>query len=106
MSDSVEWSPGSSWIWARVPHYFMNYLRFYNYPYIFAQLFVFSLYRMYKEQGADFVPKMNTLLSAGSSVSAAELAKRLGFDIETEEFWQKGIDQAGEMLSRLEKVLK
>ncbi|MFA5313606.1 MAG: M3 family oligoendopeptidase [Methanomassiliicoccales archaeon] len=106
MRDSVEWSPGSSWIWARVPHYFMNYLRFYNYPYIFAQLFVFSLYRLYKEQGAAFVPKMNTLLSAGSSASAADLAKRLGFDLETEEFWQKGIDQAGEMLSELEKVQK
>jgi oligoendopeptidase F len=104
-NDSVDWAPASSWIWARVPHYFMNYLRFYNYPYIFAQLFVFSLYRLYKEQGAAFVPKMNSLLCAGSSASAAELAKRLGFDLETEEFWQKGSDQANEMLSKLEKVL-
>ncbi|QLH74071.1 MAG: M3 family oligoendopeptidase [Methanomassiliicoccales archaeon] len=103
MSDSVEWSPGSSWIWARVPHYFMTYLRFYNYPYIFAQLFVFSLYRLYKEQGEDFVPKMNELLMSGSSLSVSELGKKLGFDLETEEFWEKGIEQAKEFLSQLER---
>jgi len=103
--EAVDWAPASNWIWARVPHYFMTYLRFYNYPYIFAQLFVFSLYRLYKEQGAEFVPKMNALLSAGSSASAAELAKRLGFDLETEEFWQKGIDQAKELFAQLEKCV-
>lgn len=105
MGDSMTWLPESDWTWARVPHYFMAGLRFYNYPYIFAQLFVFSLYRLFKEQGKDFVPKMNKLLSDGSSKSAADLAKDLGFDIEKEEFWVKGIEQAEEMVHELKKTM-
>jgi len=105
MGDSMIWLPESDWTWARVPHYFMSGLRFYNYPYIFAQLFVFSLYRLYKEQGQAFVPQMNALLAAGSSRSAAELAKELGFDLENEEFWEKGILQAEEFLTRIRSTL-
>ena len=105
MGDSMIWLPESDWTWARVPHYFMTGLRYYNYPYIFAQLFVFSLYRLYKEQGKDFVPKMNALLSVGSSLSAADLAKELGFELDQEGFWVKGIEQAEEMVAQLRKTM-
>jgi oligoendopeptidase F len=67
-------------------------------------LFVFALYKLYREQGGDFVPRLNALLSAGSSRSAKQLAEELGFDIDGEEFWQKGIDQAGEFLRQLEEI--
>jgi len=53
----------------------------------------------------DFVPKMNKLLRDGSSKSAADLAKDLGFDIEKEEFWVKGIEQAEEMVRELKKTM-
>ena len=102
--DTVEFMPESKWDWARFPHHFFAETRFYEYPYVFAQLFVFALYRMYQEQGEAFKPQLNTLLSAGSSRSAAQLAAELGFDISQDEFWQKGMDQAEEFLEQLEKL--
>jgi oligoendopeptidase F len=103
--DAVEWLPEMKWEWTMKMHYYIAGLRFYNYPYVFAQLFVFALYRLYKEQGADFVPKVKALLAAGSSRSAADLAKEFGFDLAKEEFWQKGIAQAEEFMSQLQMTL-
>ncbi|MBI0582629.1 MAG: M3 family oligoendopeptidase [Methanomassiliicoccus sp.] len=102
--EGIEYLPEMRWDWARFPHHYFSGIRFYEYPYVFAQLFVFALYRLYKEQGSEFVPRMNTLLAAGSSRSAAQLAADLGFDIAQEDFWQKGIDQAREFLEELERL--
>ena len=100
--DTVDFLPESRWEWARFPHHYFHDLRFYNYPYIFAQLFVFALYSMYKEEGEAFVPKLRSLLEAGGSRSAAQLAAELGFDISKEAFWQRGMDQAEAFLRELE----
>jgi oligoendopeptidase F len=102
--DAVEWLPEMKWEWTMKMHYYIPNYRFYNYPYVFAQLFVFALYRLYREQGKAFVPKMRALLEAGSSRSPAQLAADQGFDITAEEFWQKGIDQAEELLRRMEDL--
>ncbi|MGY5862745.1 MAG: M3 family metallopeptidase [Candidatus Thorarchaeota archaeon] len=103
--DSVEWLPEMKWEWTMKVHYYMPKRRFYNYPYVFAQLLVYALYRLYKEQGKEFVPKLKTILSAGSSRSPRDLAADVGFDITTEEFWQKGIDQYAEFTKMLEDAL-
>ncbi|MEM2119415.1 MAG: M3 family metallopeptidase, partial [Candidatus Bathyarchaeia archaeon] len=103
--DSVEWLDVMKWHWTTTPHYYMANYRFYNYPYVYAQLFVYALYRLYKEQGRSFVPKLKALLAAGSSKSPRELAAELGFDITSEEFWQKGMQQAEEFINMLEETL-
>jgi len=103
--DSVDWLPEMRWEWTMKLHYYIPNFRFYNYPYVFAQLFVFALYKLYKEEGKAFVPKMKSLLSAGSSESPRHLASRLGFDITREEFWEKGISQAKEFIDRLENSM-
>ena len=102
--DAVEWLPEMKWEWTMKLHYYIPNYRFYNYPYVFAQLFVFAMYRLFLEQGEAFVPKVKALLSAGSSRSPGELARELGFDISSEEFWQKGIDQAGDFIRQLEQL--
>ncbi len=102
--DSVEWLEAMKWHWATTPHYYMANYRFYNYPYVYAQLFVYALYRLYREQGTSFVPKLKALLAAGSSKSPRELAAELGFDIATEEFWQKGMQQAEQFINMLEQT--
>lgn len=104
--DAVEWLPEMKWEWTMKLHYYMPNYRFYNYPYVFAQLFVFAMYRLYREQGKAFVPLVKGLLSAGSSRSPGELAKDLGFDITTEEFWQKGIQQAEDFIAQLEATTR
>ena len=103
--DAVEWLPVMRWEWMMKLHYYMANYRFYNYPYVYAQLFVFALYRLYKEQGKAFVPKLKSLLGAGSSKSPRMLANELGFDISSEEFWMKGMRQAEEFIQMLEETL-
>ncbi|MBD3158487.1 MAG: hypothetical protein GF309_06810 [Candidatus Lokiarchaeota archaeon] len=104
--DAVEWLPEMRWEWAMKIHYFIPRYRFYNYPYIFAQLFVYALYRLYKEQGDEFVPKLKALLAAGSSKSPAELAEELGFDILSKKFWEKGMKQFEEFIDILEETIE
>jgi len=103
--DSVDWLGVMKWEWTMKPHYYMPNYRFYNYPYVFAQMFVFALYRLYKEQGKSFVPRLKKLLAAGSSKSPRELAAELGFDITEERFWEKGMKQAEEFIDMLEETL-
>ncbi|WP_400207203.1 M3 family oligoendopeptidase [Candidatus Methanomassiliicoccus intestinalis] len=103
--DAVDWLPEMQWEWTMKMHYYIPNYRYYNYPYVFAQLFVFALYRLYLEEGEAFVPKLKKLLAAGSSQSPAELAQDLGFDIHTVDFWKKGIAQAESFLAELEKTL-
>jgi len=103
--DSVDWLDVMKWEWTMKVHYYLANYRFYNYPYVFAQLFVFALYRLYKEQGESFVPKLKRLLAARSSKSPYELAAELGFDITDETFWQKGMKQAEGFIGLLEENL-
>jgi hypothetical protein len=53
-SDSVNWLDVMKWEWTMKPHYYMANYRFYNYPYVFAQLLVFTLYPLYKEHVSPF----------------------------------------------------
>ena len=103
--DSVDWLDVMKWEWTMKPHYYMANYRFYNYPYVFAQLFVFALYQLYREQGKSFVPKLKRLLAAGSSKSPRELGSALGFDITNEKFWEKGMKQARDFVDILEEAL-
>jgi len=103
--DAVEWLPEMKWWWTMKLHFYMANYRYYNYPYVYAQLFVYAMYRLYKEQGQDFVPKLKNLLSAGSSRSPRDLAAEIGFDVTTEVFWQKGIDQFSEFIEMFKETL-
>jgi oligoendopeptidase F len=103
--DTVDWLDVMKWEWTMKVHYYIANYRFYNYPYVFAQLFVFALYRLYKEEGKDFIPKLKKLLTAGSSKSPSELGAELGFDITSESFWEKGMKQAEDFINRLEDTL-
>jgi len=103
--DAVGWIPEDKWWWTMKLHFFIPNYRYYNYPYVYAQLFVFAMYRLYKEQGKDFVPKLKNLLAAGSSKSPRELASEIGFDITKEDFWQKGIDQFSEFVEMFKETL-
>ena len=103
--DAVEWLPVMRWWWTFKLHFYMANFRYYNYPYVYAGVFVFAMYKLYKEQGEAFVPKFKALLAAGSSKSPKELAAEIGFDITTEEFWQKGIDQFKEFVDQFEETL-
>jgi len=104
--ESVEWFDEMDWEWTMKQHYFIPNFRFYNYPYIYAQLFVYALYKTYKKEGKEFVPKFKKLLAAGGSVSPEELGKIVGLDITKKDFWNLGIKQYDDFVNQLENLMK
>jgi len=104
--DTVDWFNEMESEWGITPHYFMANFRFYNYPYVYAQLFVYALYRKYLEEGKAFVPKLKEILSVGSSISTIEIGKIVGFDVSSREFWQTGMKQYEHFIKELEKITK
>jgi oligoendopeptidase F len=104
--DSVTWFPEMDSEWAMKPHYFMANYRFYNYPYVYAQMFVYSLYEQYLREGEAFVPKFVSLLAAGSSKSPLELAADIGLDLTAPDFWKGGVKMFEHFVTDLEKCSK
>jgi len=103
--NAIDFFDELKWEWTMKPHYFRTGLRFYNYPYVYAQLFVYALYQVYKKEGKDFIPKFKKLLSSGGSRSPLELGKIVGFDISKPDFWKLGITQYEEFVNQLEKLV-
>lgn len=101
--DAVEMPDGYRWGWSYIPHFIHS--RFYCYSYVFGQLLVLALYRMYKDEGKSFVPKYLALLEAGGSDSPEALLKPLGVDIHDAKFWQKGFEEINGLVKGLERLL-
>jgi len=103
--DAVEWLPEMQAEWTMKPHYFMANYRFYNYPYVYAQMFVYSLYQRYLQEGKAFAPKLIELLSAGSSKSSIELGESIGLDVTKMDFWKDGMQVFERFAGDLEKII-
>ena len=88
--------------WYAIPHIY--WAPFYCYSYAFGNLLAYAFYAMYREQGEKSVEKIMSFFRAGGSVPAAPLAKKIGIDITSEDFWQKGFDFLNELMERLEKA--
>ncbi len=87
--DAVDMPDGYRWGWSYIPHFIHS--RFYCYSYVFGQLLVLALYRMYKDQGKSFVPKYIALLEAGGSDTPEALLKPLGVDIHQRRVLAEGV---------------
>jgi oligoendopeptidase F len=103
--DAVTWLPEMEAEWTMKPHYFMANYRFYNYPYVYAQMFVYALYERYLEEGKAFVPKLKALLSAGGSLSPLEVGKLVGLDVEANDFWRGGLKVFEKFVLDIEKIV-
>lgn len=103
--NAVEWFTEMDAEWTTVPHYYFANFRFYNYPYVYAQLFVYALYRKYLEEGSRFVPRFKEILSAGGSVSPLEIGRMTGLDVSDPSFWNLGISQYECFLREVENIV-
>ncbi len=103
--DAVNWRAEQVYEWAFKGHYYIPGLRFYNYPYVFGELLVLSMYNNYRKEGAPFVAKFKEYLSAGGSKSASDLAAIFGFDLTSEEFWQNGINEIKRMFDEFKSMM-
>jgi oligoendopeptidase F len=102
--DAVEWFPEMEAEWTMKPHYYMANYRFYNYPYVYAQMFVYSLYERYLAEGKEFVPKFKKALSAGSSLSPLEIGQIVQLDPKMPAFWNSGIAVFEDFIKDLKKI--
>jgi len=102
--DTIEWFSEAEAEWTVTPHYYMANFRFYNYPYVYAQLFVYALYQEYLKEGKTFVEKFKKILSAGSSLSPVEIGRIVNLDVTEPSFWKLGITQYEHFLEQLEKL--
>jgi oligoendopeptidase F len=103
--DAVTWFPEMEAEWTMKPHYYMANYRFYNYPYVYAQMFVYALYQRYLEEGKVFVPKLVKVLSAGGSMSPLEIGEIVGLNVAAPEFWKGGLKVFERFIGDLEKII-
>jgi oligoendopeptidase F len=75
--------------WSYIPHFI--HVPGYVYAYAFGQLLAVSVYGIYEQRGADFVPSYLEMLSAGGSRSPEELAQIVGCDLADPSFWNGGL---------------
>ncbi len=100
--DAVRLTDGYAWWWLYIGHFIRS--PFYCYAYAFGELLVLALVRMAKEEGPSFVPKYLELLSAGGSDAPDRLLARLGVDVTNPEFWERGLQLLGAMVSEAEML--
>ena len=103
--NAVEFLDEAEATWTTTPHYYMSNCRFYNYPYVYAQLFVYALYQKYLKEGKVFVPKFKKALSAGCSISPVEIGKIVGLNVTDAHFWEIGLKQYEHFVGELEKIV-
>ena len=89
LGDSVELTEGYSTWWSYIPHFIGT--PGYVYAYAYGQLLALSVYARYAERGATFVPAYLELLSAGGSMTPAELGRIVDCDLEDPGFWDAGL---------------
>lgn len=79
------------YMWAVKSHYYSGGLAFYNFPYAFGLLFGLGLYARYEAEGSSFAASYREILRSTGRATAAEVARRAGFDIEGIDFWRSGV---------------
>jgi len=75
------------YMWAAKPHYYSGSASYYNYPYMFGQLFSMGLYSQYEADPERFKSTYDDLLSSTGMFDAETLARRFNIDLRSGEFW-------------------
>ena len=93
------------YMWAVKSHYYNANLSFYNYPYAFGQLLGLALYANYTADKVSFPGRYKKLLQLTGQASANDVTKDAGFDIESPEFWQNGVDIIAKRVAEFGKLV-
>ena len=104
--DALELGGEDPMFWASKLHFYMTGVSFYNFPYTFGFLMAATLFKLFKTEGAAFLPKYEAFLRLTGSDTAENVAKRsLGADIGDPAFWATAIKGLEEPLARYKKLL-
>lgn len=75
------------YMWTWKPHYYDPEYNYYNFPYAFGLLFAKGLYAEYLKNGEAFTKEYEKLLAITGKNKLADVAKVIGIDINSKEFW-------------------
>lgn len=94
------------YMWACKGHYYSAGLGFYNFPYAFGGLFARGLYEKYKQEGAAFLDKYNTMLKETPVRSVENVAKICDIDLTRKEFWLMSLHSYDEAIAEFKRLAK
>ncbi|OCL26467.1 oligoendopeptidase F [Orenia metallireducens] len=80
------------YMWLCKPHYYSAELNFYNFPYAFGLLFAKGIYAQYLEKGQEFIQEYNSLLAVSGKNDIINVAKTIGIDVNSIDFWRNSLD--------------
>ena len=104
--DVLEVGGEDPYFWASKLHFYITGITFYNFPYTFGYLLSRALYRMFKKDPSEFLPKYEEFLRLAGTEPAEKLVQHtIGRDIEQPQFWAEAIDSLEEPLARLEMLV-
>ncbi len=104
--DVLEVGGEDPYFWISKLHFYITGVTFYNFPYTFGYLLSRALYRMFKKDPGEFLPKYEEFLRLAGSEPAEKLVQHtIGRDIEQPQFWAEAIDSLEEPLARLEMLV-
>lgn len=103
--DAVNSDTLSEYFWAALPHPFLPDLSYYNFPYAFGMLFAIGLHAQYEADPEAFRPGFDELLSRTGMADALELARRMGIDLRSPDFWRQGLDAVRADIDQFESLV-
>lgn len=80
------------YMWLCKPHYYSAGLNYYNFPYAFGLLFAKGIYAQYLEKGQGFIEEYNSLLAVSGKESVVNVAKTIGINVNSIDFWRASLD--------------
>ncbi len=93
------------YMWLVKTHYYSSDLAFYNFPYAFGQLFALALYDRFRSEGPSFADTYDGILVDTGRMDAVRVTARAGFDIETADFWRRGVALFLEQIDEFERLV-
>ncbi len=106
LGDVLEEGCEDPYFWASKLHFYISGMTFYNFPYTFGFLLSRGLFAMFKDQGAEFLPKYEEFLRLTGSDTPENIARHtINRDLESREFWIEAIKNLEEPFSQLETLL-
>ncbi len=103
--DGLDTATLHPYMWAMKPHYYSAGRSFYNFPYMFGELFGLGLYARYRSDPAAFTASYDELLSSTGLADAATLAARFGIDIRSPDFWRASLATVRGDIDRFEALV-
>jgi oligoendopeptidase F len=102
--DSVQLTQDYDIWWCYIPHFL--HTPGYVYAYAFGELLVLAMYEEYKRSENGFAERYLELLKAGGSDWPSRLIKKFDLDIDSPDFWNRGLDSIDLMVSEAEQLAK